>query len=67
LLDQFGSGGRDVGAVGTQPRQWLRRQIMGKDALAALLHEIAADRLAHHAKADEADSPVLSHFPSLVF
>ena len=28
------------------------------DALAALLHEIAADRLAHHAKADEADGLV---------
>jgi len=58
LLDHIGNGGCDLRPVGPQPRQWLRRQIKGKQALAALLHEIAADRLAHHAEAYEADRPV---------
>jgi hypothetical protein len=43
------------------PRQRLGREIERQHALAAFLHEIAADRLAHYAKADEADSPVHSH------
>ena len=50
---------RDLGAVGAQPRQRLGRKIEREHAPAALLHEIAADRLAHHAEADEADRLVL--------
>jgi hypothetical protein len=59
LPDNVGGGGRDVGAVGTQSRQRLRRHIERNDALAALLDEVAADRLAHHAKADEAECIVV--------
>ena len=53
---------RDLGAFRTQPRQRLRRKVERDHALAALLHEIAADRLAHHAEADEADGLVVLTF-----
>ena len=59
LPDHVGNGSANLGTIGTQARQGLRRQVECDHALAALLHEIAADRLAHHTKPDEADSFIL--------
>ena len=59
LLTTVGDGAGDVGAIGGEPRQRFRRQVERDHGRAALLDEVAADRLAHHAEADEADGFVV--------
>src|SRR3954468_3836817 len=65
LADQlraaYPQSGRNFGALAAQPRQGLGCQVEGKHALAALVQEIAADRLPHPPKADEADGLVVRH------
>jgi hypothetical protein len=59
LLDDIGDRACDLGALRPQPRQRLGCEIEHDYALAALLHQIAADRLAHHTDADEAGAFVI--------
>src|SRR5215472_14251324 len=56
LRDEVADCARDCSAIGKQPLQRLGGKVECDDARTALFHEVAADRLAHHAEPDEADA-----------